>query len=575
MVDFIASNPFYRNVWQEGVSRGMKPYQIAGLIGNFQGESGGNPAAIGDKGHAIGAAQWNDRAPMLKAFAANQGTDWRDPTTQAKFVFHELDTSEKTARDKLLAAKNVQEAVNAGIGYERPAGFNDPSSWAAHPTLGYNRRLQGAQQALGDVSPHAFAANSQLGVQPNGPQDQAQGQPTQDPSSFMAMANEEQAPSGWETAGNIGSGLQAAGAALMAIDNPAGASALMSGLRAQKKLQKQPWQMRLDEKTGQMVRFNPQTGEVSSSQVPGYKPPEPEKTTSQQDFAAWQAMPPGDAKNAFGKAKGYVDKEEDGPALNPEGLDAATQLYARSGGKLGMTGLSKKAKEEVTNNLGKWAKDHDTTVDEIYANGPKYAGYMAQERDMGTRYNRMSTAKTEMDATLTTLEKTTAKLPQDIVNGTVPWNAFMQGSATYWNSQKRPELAAYRETLQNAANAYATLLARGATNVPVAMQNRANELFNTYMDPETVKAVTGTMRDTSDRMMQGMKYSQDNLRDEIAGKTPRHANVEAEIEAYVEERHKARQPAPAATPGQTAAPQGKPAADTKALDELRRRGLIK
>lgn len=342
--------------------------------------------------------------------------------------------------------------------------------------------------------------------------------------------------------GNIADRLGGAGVALMSIDNPSGASALAASLRNNQRANgKKPLGLAPN---GKGLMFMDANGNVSIEPIPeAYQGPKENDAPSEIRTLEILAQRP-DLMKVWKEKHG--DGEDSSPALTPDGVNSATELYVSSGGKMGMVGLSKADKTAVTNNLSKWAESHGKTMGDIIANGPKMAGYMSQEREMGRASTRMQTAKAEMDSTLKTLEERAAKLPPELVNGSVPWNMFMQKSAELWNKEGRPELAAYRETIQNAANAYATILARGAAVVPVSMQNRASELFNTYMSPDTIKSVTGTMRDTSDRMMQSMKYSQDNIRAEIAGRALPHPNIEQDIEKFLNEK---RGSAPAASGG--------------------------
>jgi hypothetical protein len=129
------------------IEGGMEPHIAFAFVGNFMAESGKglNTGAIGDNGNAFGMAQWNDRAPALKAFADARGTDWRDVDTQIAFVFHELETTEaaawaaiKDAPDAATAARLVSER------YERPGTPHLSSRMA------YARMLEG-QWASGKV----------------------------------------------------------------------------------------------------------------------------------------------------------------------------------------------------------------------------------------------------------------------------------------------------------------------------------------------------------------------------------------------------------------------------------------
>jgi hypothetical protein len=70
---------------------GYGPAQIAGIIGNLQHESSLDPNAVGDNGTSFGLAQWHsDRWDALKNFAAKNGSDPSDVSTQVNFLHNEL-----------------------------------------------------------------------------------------------------------------------------------------------------------------------------------------------------------------------------------------------------------------------------------------------------------------------------------------------------------------------------------------------------------------------------------------------------------------------------------------------------
>jgi hypothetical protein len=139
---------------------GYAPHQIAGALGNFQQESSFNPGAINpnDPGGSVGFGQWNrDRKQNLVNFANQMGGDPADPHVQAKFIVHELQTSEKGAGDALRNANDVQGATAAMIGYERPQGWTPQNPTGGH---GWNNRLRYAQGFSGadnaTVQPASF-----------------------------------------------------------------------------------------------------------------------------------------------------------------------------------------------------------------------------------------------------------------------------------------------------------------------------------------------------------------------------------------------------------------------------------
>ena len=130
------------------MKKGYSQVQAAGVVGNLIQESNLRPAgAVGDNGTAFGVAQWRgERLTRLKRFAAANGKPWEDFETQLAFVDLELQSSEKTAGDKLRTAKTVEEATAAFIGYERPKGWRHDNPSGGH---GWSNRLGHAAKIAG------------------------------------------------------------------------------------------------------------------------------------------------------------------------------------------------------------------------------------------------------------------------------------------------------------------------------------------------------------------------------------------------------------------------------------------
>lgn len=132
---------------------GLSPQAAAALVGNIGMESSFNTGARNagdgrDGSDSIGLAQWNSsRANALKQFAASQGRDWQDPAIQADFIVQELNSTERRAKEALIAAQDPQAAGAAAIGYFRPAGF----TWA-NPQGGHNadKRIAEAVRYAGE-----------------------------------------------------------------------------------------------------------------------------------------------------------------------------------------------------------------------------------------------------------------------------------------------------------------------------------------------------------------------------------------------------------------------------------------
>lgn len=140
---------------------GISNEAASGVVGNFAQESGFNTKAINpgdgvDGSNSIGIGQWNsDRARNLHRFAAAQGRPVDDWQLQLDFTMHELNSTEKSAGDRLRAARTVEEATAAFIGFERPAGWSAANPRGGH---GWQNRLAAAQSVYGASAPAGAAA---------------------------------------------------------------------------------------------------------------------------------------------------------------------------------------------------------------------------------------------------------------------------------------------------------------------------------------------------------------------------------------------------------------------------------
>lgn len=109
------------------LSKGLTKNQAAAIVGAAIIESNLNPTALGDRNlaeKAHGVFQWRGRRwKNLLAFAEAQAKEVHGLELQLSFALHELKTSEKAAGDKLFAAKTLEDAVDAMVDYERPAGW--------------------------------------------------------------------------------------------------------------------------------------------------------------------------------------------------------------------------------------------------------------------------------------------------------------------------------------------------------------------------------------------------------------------------------------------------------------------
>jgi hypothetical protein len=137
------------DVVQYFMDKGYKPHQAAAIAGNLTQESSLNPEIINKKSGAFGLAQWlGPRKKALNDFAAKQGSYAADPGTQLDFIDHELNTTEKKAKSRLLATTNIEDATNAFSNHYERAGINEKNN---------TRRVSLAQKAMDFVIPTASA----------------------------------------------------------------------------------------------------------------------------------------------------------------------------------------------------------------------------------------------------------------------------------------------------------------------------------------------------------------------------------------------------------------------------------
>jgi hypothetical protein len=144
-------------IWNFFAAKGMKPHQIAAIVGHAGAESGFNPNAVGDNGAARGLFQWNDRAPALRAFT---GGDMAVPK-QLAFAWHEMQTTENRSFRNLMAAPDLRSATAAFGGFERAQGYSAKNPEGIHNWTG---RLSGAETALKQFGTTATSATQDLGT---------------------------------------------------------------------------------------------------------------------------------------------------------------------------------------------------------------------------------------------------------------------------------------------------------------------------------------------------------------------------------------------------------------------------
>ncbi|CAB5220361.1 hypothetical protein UFOVP235_47 [uncultured Caudovirales phage] len=154
-------SPNAQAAYSQLLALGYQPHQAAGIVGNLMAESGPgvSPTIPGDKGKAIGIAQWRDsRRQELMRFAAKGGMDPHALDTQVKFLDSELRTTERSTLDAINRSSTPQEAATAFLGFERPLGYTQRNP---QQSSGYDARVSNAaaiHQALGLGSPQPSTA---------------------------------------------------------------------------------------------------------------------------------------------------------------------------------------------------------------------------------------------------------------------------------------------------------------------------------------------------------------------------------------------------------------------------------
>jgi hypothetical protein len=132
--------------------KGYEPHQAAGIAGNLVQESSLNPTAKNPTSGAFGFAQWlGPRKKAFMDFAMKAKKDIKDPLAQLEFIDLELNTTERKAKDRLLASRDATEAaVNFSNHYER-AGANEKKNAT---------RANYANKILGAIIPSAQAGET-------------------------------------------------------------------------------------------------------------------------------------------------------------------------------------------------------------------------------------------------------------------------------------------------------------------------------------------------------------------------------------------------------------------------------
>lgn len=145
---------------------GWTAEQSAGVIGNFWGESGLNPAAVGDGGQAYGIGQWHPDRQANFARVMGKPIQGSSVGDQLAFANWELRNTEKVAGNNLAQQNTVQGATKSFMqNFERPANMSSLGKRIAGATNAIAGKgiLGAAVDAAGNVALNALGEVPILG----------------------------------------------------------------------------------------------------------------------------------------------------------------------------------------------------------------------------------------------------------------------------------------------------------------------------------------------------------------------------------------------------------------------------
>ena len=159
------SEDVQKQVWSYFSGKGLKPHQVAAIMGNVQGESSFNPLAGGDIKNGLptsfGLFQHHGprAAGLLDAIGGRQNLG--NVQGQLDYAWRELNTTHSGALAALKAAPDVSSATNAWMRqFERPSDEAMQKSWAT--------RLGAAEAAMAKFGTTTTLATGQLGTMGTG-----------------------------------------------------------------------------------------------------------------------------------------------------------------------------------------------------------------------------------------------------------------------------------------------------------------------------------------------------------------------------------------------------------------------
>ncbi|WP_444431466.1 phage tail tip lysozyme [Rhodobacter capsulatus] len=154
-----------KQVWSFFSPKGLKPHQVAAIMGNVQGESSFNPLAGGDDKNGVPTSfgLFQHHGPRADGLLAALGgrQNLGNVQGQLDYAWRELNTTHSGALAALKAAPDVSSATNAWMRqFERPSDEAMQKSWA--------NRLGAAEQAMAKFGTTTTLATGQLGTMGTG-----------------------------------------------------------------------------------------------------------------------------------------------------------------------------------------------------------------------------------------------------------------------------------------------------------------------------------------------------------------------------------------------------------------------
>ena len=155
-----AYNFLYEKIQSSGKSGGSVHIQASALVAAINAESSGNPrAAVMDSNNwpSKGICQWNKERLWKLERRYDEASSQQDKNTrplnctleqQLAYLWDELNSNEKSAFNRLLAAANPSDATDAMVAFERPYGVWKKGGGVDRGHSEYSNRLKKTMSAM-------------------------------------------------------------------------------------------------------------------------------------------------------------------------------------------------------------------------------------------------------------------------------------------------------------------------------------------------------------------------------------------------------------------------------------------